>query len=328
MKRLTIRAAIVLTALFLAVPAWAQVVGSVTISVGPVKVYRAGSDQGALAVVTMDVRVGDRIETGPGGRVKVFFTEDNSVLQLGEQSNFVVEELVYSESDRLHRALFRLLRGKVRVIINRVFGVDTEARVETPTAVAGVTGTTVIVGFEPEARRSTVLAVDGEVSVSNSAYRRSVSQELLTGQITFVDRRRVPERIRMATLEEVGMLLLATEVPGPPPTDLDSLRRRNLTDDPVSASRDSGTDEDDETEPSNLTDALRNEEAELEPAGPAVSEPEDGLDDDIGDDDVGDDDLTDDDTDADTTIEIDFPDGSQQGEDDEDQEAEPRGRPQ
>ena len=267
MKTKAIGVAWLLVMALLAGSAWGQAVGSVTVAIGPVQIFHAGAAQGAPAKQAMEVRLGDRIETGAGGRVKVFLTKDNSVLQVGEQSSFVIDALEYSEATKTHRAVFRLLAGKVRVIINRVFGIQTDAKVETPTAVAGVTGTTLIMGHDPRTKTSTVLTVDGTVRVTGGAAKKLTGRDVAKGEITFVPQGDAPRAPRPATAQEVAGLLGDTEVPGPPPADLSKLEKRSLTDNPeaISAGEGAGGGA---MEPTDAAERKRSEEIGLEPAQP------------------------------------------------------------
>jgi hypothetical protein len=308
-------AAIAVTAL-----AQAATIGSVTVAIGPVQVFRDGEARGIPAKPALDVRLGDRIETGAGGRVKVFLTRDNSVLQIGERSSLVIDVLEYAEATRTHRAVFRLLVGKVRVIINRVFGVQTDAKIESPTAVAGVTGTTLIVGYDMGTKVSAVLTVDGTVRVTGVGAKKAFTRDVTKGRIAFVARGDAPTAPRAVTQKELEEWLADTEVPGPPPTDLTRLDKRSLTDRPIAMSvRDApggGS-----SEPK---DQARRKEAEEIGLEPIESTPDDDIsdddatDDDISDDDdATDDDVTDDDQDADVSIDVQFPESKGGGADED-----------
>ena len=298
------RLAGILAATFLlaALGAQAQVVGNITVSIGPVDLFPAGQQKAVAAKQGADVRIGDRLETGAGGRVKIFMTMDNSVVQIGEETIFVIDDLEYSETEGVHRAFFRLLKGKARVIINKIFGVDADAKIETPTAVAGVTGTSLIVGYDVQTAQSLVLTLDGTVKAWNPNLRRTVVRELTTGRISYIAKGRYATEARNASPTVIEELLKATEVPGPPPTDLDSLDDKNLTDDPVGVTR-KGEDDSGPAEPGDPKAGQRDEDPELEPAGPEYEDPGDLDDDDFGDDD--------DDQDADVDVGIDFPEESE-----------------
>ena len=251
---------------FLAGSAWGQAVGNVTVAIGPVKVFHAGEAQGTQAKPAMEVRVGDRIETGAGGRCKVFLTKDNSVVQIGEQSTFAIDAVEYNEATKVHRAYFRLLGGKVRVIINRIFGIETDAKVETPTAVAGVTGTTFVIGHDAQTKGSTVLTGDGTVRTTGGG-KRGAARDVGKGQITFVPRGEVPSVPRLATAQELTGLLADTEVPGPPPADLSKLEKRSLNDNAAAISAGEGAGGG-AMEPTDASARKRSEEIGLEPAQP------------------------------------------------------------
>jgi len=115
------------------------------------------------------VEVGDEvfegavIETGPQARVKLYFERD-VVITCGPSTRLVVDSAMLDAQGDDGSGLFKVLVGTVRVLVGKLFGVERNVQVETPTGVAGVTGTTLIVRTSP-GQGSIFLTVDGEVWV-------------------------------------------------------------------------------------------------------------------------------------------------------------------
>jgi len=115
------------------------------------------------ARVGLEVRVGDALETGRKGRVKVLLTDD-SVLSLGGETRLVVERHLF-EPGRARETHLRLLGGRARALVQQVVG-GSRARFEISagTAVAGVRGTEFVV--EQGAEGARVVTLSGAVEWS------------------------------------------------------------------------------------------------------------------------------------------------------------------
>lgn len=89
---------------------------------------------------------GDRLETGSNGQVRVILTDD-SVISLAPNSELEVTQLVLNNQKQERRGFLSLVRGRVRALISRyTSAVDSRYEISTPTAVAGIRGSTVVVG--------------------------------------------------------------------------------------------------------------------------------------------------------------------------------------
>lgn len=85
------------------------------------------------------IRSGDRIRTGPDGRVQLRFADGAQMSILGG-SEFRVDSYVFDQ-DR-QRSFFGLIKGSVRVISGRIGKRDPQDwRLTTPTATIGIRGT-------------------------------------------------------------------------------------------------------------------------------------------------------------------------------------------
>ncbi len=145
MKAITILGCLAL-ALGLAVPAWAlDPAGRVTEIKGTVQALHSDGRADILKL-NAAVYVGDRIQTGPSGRVTMLFLDD-SVLTLASKTKIEINALVYKPKENLRSSVFSLVQGKLKAAVGGWFsgtGEETQWQLRTPTAVAGVRGTSFV----------------------------------------------------------------------------------------------------------------------------------------------------------------------------------------
>lgn len=121
--------------------------------------------QGAHLEVAVGTKVipGDLLATGERSRLVVFM-RDGSILVLGPHTRLSVDRSVFDGGQR--QTLLRLLAGKIRATVARVFTPGSHFEVTGPTAVAGVRGT----GFAMDAtdpKLARVVVLSGSVGVRN-----------------------------------------------------------------------------------------------------------------------------------------------------------------
>lgn len=123
--------------------------------------YRA-KDSIVWAAVSkdMDLNIGDRIRTGPDGRVALKF-QDGSRLNMGNSSEMELTEFLVRKDSR--SAAFTLSSGKIRAFVSRFSG-NSDFRIKTPTGVAGVKGTDFIMMSHGPA--NVIFGNSGKVDVS------------------------------------------------------------------------------------------------------------------------------------------------------------------
>jgi len=166
MKRLVLLLVILLLS---AHGARAQEVGTVAIAQGTAEIGRAGTS--TPAAVGMAVMRGDELRTGSPGQLRVVF-QDNSVLNLAEDTRIVVDEQVFAPDQGRFWSTVRMLQGKVRAAVSDYYRQPGAAyELETPTAVAGVRGTMFTVSYDPAAASTEVVGIDGIVEVRSLAER-------------------------------------------------------------------------------------------------------------------------------------------------------------
>jgi hypothetical protein len=111
-------------------------------------------------------QIGDRLKTYDASAARILFMED-SFLNIGPATEYALTRSRYDEITGARDIGFALAAGKVRLAVGRLFGRGS-ASVETPTAVVGVKGTDVIVGYDSKVKRTLVLVLQGEVELRSS----------------------------------------------------------------------------------------------------------------------------------------------------------------
>lgn len=139
-------------------------VGTVAAVQGLLQLQRAGGTQ--TASVGVPIFVGDRLTTGAADRARIVFADD-SVLDLGPDTQVVVDTLAFQPAGGKFESLLKLLKGTIRSLVSEYYR-EPNARyeVETPTAVIGVHGTEFIVRYNPAGEVTEVVGISGEVDVS------------------------------------------------------------------------------------------------------------------------------------------------------------------
>ena len=161
MKKATI--AFVLLFLALLMPSQARAEGPIRVTsiYGPVEMESAS---GAKLIQTSSVPtldIGDIVRTGPGAQMTLELP-DGSYMVVQENTTLEIEKFWGSDV----KNLLKLITGKVRFYIQRLGGRPNPYRVDTPTALIAVRGTT----FEVQVAGSVteVLCYDGRVSVESA----------------------------------------------------------------------------------------------------------------------------------------------------------------
>ena len=118
--------------------------------VGRVKTYQPeavivrGGVQETVAVGA-PIEVGDRIITRSQGAVGITFI-DGSVLSLGPQTEFVIDQLTFRPAEKDVSFLSRLLHGTATFLSGAIGRISPESvQFKTPTATLGLRGTKVLI---------------------------------------------------------------------------------------------------------------------------------------------------------------------------------------
>jgi hypothetical protein len=116
-------------------------VGTVSALEGDVRVRGAGETEFASVRLHQPLFRGDFLRTGENGKAQLVL-EDDSMIVMAAQSDLEISEFLYRKDAGERKALFGLLRGKVRFLVTRFFVERREdVQFRTTTAVVGVRGT-------------------------------------------------------------------------------------------------------------------------------------------------------------------------------------------
>jgi hypothetical protein len=207
------RLALVLLALFVTgvtVARAAEPVGTVAELEGRAEVQHAGEAAwGPLAIGT-PVLLGDHLRTLADGKLRVVLRED-SALTLGPGSQLAITEQVVAPATV---SRFQLLLGTIKAAVTERYA-QPQARfeVETPTAIAGVRGTSFIAQYDPVADETLVVGVENVTRVRGRVEARGGEEvEVGPGQATWVRRGSRPVRPRMLPESRMRGLQGATQL--------------------------------------------------------------------------------------------------------------------
>jgi hypothetical protein len=123
-------------------------VGRVKVVSGSVSIVRGGGE--------MNVKAGDAVfksdilKTGGDGRLGITLKDDTR-LSLGPSSEARVENFVYQPAEGSLALSLKIVRGVVAYVSGRIARLAPDAvRLDAPTAIVGVRGTTLIIKIEAE----------------------------------------------------------------------------------------------------------------------------------------------------------------------------------
>jgi len=130
--------------------------GKVEIRPGSSKVFES------LTNAVRTVQVGDEIHTGPGSSV-ILTLPDNSYMKVNENTDLVIRDFWSGGS---LRSVVNVLLGRVRFYVETIGGRPNPYRVQTPTALIAVRGTTFEVDVD-DSSYTEVWCLEGHVTVEN-----------------------------------------------------------------------------------------------------------------------------------------------------------------
>lgn len=120
--------------------------GLVKFSEGPVNILRGGST--LPAPVGTPVQVGDRIRTGPGGRVGITFNDDTRV-SVGPGSALLINEFSFDTTSHEGGMVASFLKGTFSVVTGLIAKNSPGAvNFKTPASTLGIRGTEFVVDVE------------------------------------------------------------------------------------------------------------------------------------------------------------------------------------
>ncbi|MEM6732868.1 MAG: FecR family protein [Myxococcota bacterium] len=108
------------------------------------------------------VQAGDLVFTGDASRVRIVFS-DGSILAIGPSSKLLLS--AYARTDKARSGSLKVLAGQFWLRVTELVGVTTDVDIETPTAVAGIRGTT----LWGDTERDLLCALAGTVEVNSKS---------------------------------------------------------------------------------------------------------------------------------------------------------------
>jgi len=182
--------------LFAPLAAWADPVGTFTKVEGQVDILRTRGGVAAVVQVGDPVSMGDAIRTKRNSKTEIQF-RDESVIQLAPETRITIDEYSFRGNAR-ERGMIGLFRGKIRAIVSKLRASvipaslgGSDFNIKTPTAIAGVKGTDLIVYYERGV--SGVIFLSGNGLVFNPIMPDRVVP-IRGGQATVVPRGNHPPR--------------------------------------------------------------------------------------------------------------------------------------
>ena len=115
---------------------------------GTATVFRQGKT--IPATVGLEIFENDTLHTGPDASIGLVFNDD-TLLSLGPESVFVIDEFVFRPREEKFSIVFRMLRGTAAYLSGLISKLSPEsAHFKTPNASIGIRGTKFVVKVEEE----------------------------------------------------------------------------------------------------------------------------------------------------------------------------------
>lgn len=179
---------------------------------GDVQVQRGARGEWQPALVGNPVFGGDSVRTGEGaGSAKLVFVDDG-VVDLAGGTEFAIERYAGAKGPRV--SLLRLAQGAIEALVAGYGEAGTRYEVETPTAVVRVQGTVFVVRYDPTAKVTDVLGVDGTVAVASRTALIGPGAVLGPNQTTRVQSGKFPSPVETVDAAAAATLLAGLRTVG------------------------------------------------------------------------------------------------------------------
>lgn len=142
-----------------------EAVGKIIALDGKTEVKSENSQDWRLLNLKDNVYEKDTIKTGEDSQARIFFV-DESTVSVGPETTIKIEKLLCSPSKNQREGSLELLAGKARFDVGKLFSKDSTFEVKTPTAVAGVKGTSFIVWVTSE-QLTKLMGLSGSVTITS-----------------------------------------------------------------------------------------------------------------------------------------------------------------
>ncbi len=212
-RRATILAALALIAAAATTVRSQERVGSVAGLEGQAEVLHSGASDWSPLAVGDPVLLGDQLRTRPDSKVQVTLRED-SVLTLAPGSQLAITEQLVAPAAV---SRFQLLLGTIKAAVTERYS-EPNARfeVETPTAIAGVRGTSFLASYDPAQQETLVVGLTSLTRVRALVDTRGAAEvDLGPGIATRVRRGARPLAPAPLPEDQLRSLQRATELGGP-----------------------------------------------------------------------------------------------------------------
>ncbi len=167
MRMQQVHAAVALSLALVAGSAMAQSeTGTVAAIRGTLQIERGGTWQNGS--IGAPVFAGDRLRTGGGDQARVVFRDD-SLVDLAPATEVALARQIFGDGARRFDSRLRLAQGKIRAWVGETYrAAHSRYEIETPTAIATVRGTDVVVAYDPATEVAQVTCIAGEVEITGT----------------------------------------------------------------------------------------------------------------------------------------------------------------
>ncbi len=151
-----------------------------------VNIIRAGKPVPVAAKIGDALFEGDTIKTGANSKVQLLLS-DNTTIYVAQNSNLMIKEYLLNHTQNKRNVVVKSDEGKIRMVVMKMFRAiaatadkqwkSSNVRIETPTAVAGIKGTDLVIVVSRTHTQLTVF--EGVVGIRNML--SSVRGEAIVG---------------------------------------------------------------------------------------------------------------------------------------------------
>ncbi|GHV04322.1 hypothetical protein AGMMS50229_05460 [Campylobacterota bacterium] len=165
---------------------------------GEVTIHRG--DSKLVAITGQEVAQSDRIITGSNGRAQIVF-EDKSLVTIGKNSEFSIEEYAFDNKSREGKASFGMVQGAFRAVTGQIGKTNPQSfQLKTRTATIGIRGTQILAQISQD--NELIACTEGGISVTANGGTVDVP----TGSATTVSANTPPTPPQAYSQEQVQSL--------------------------------------------------------------------------------------------------------------------------
>jgi len=196
-----LRPLVLVAVLSFSLPALAQIedpIGHIVQVTGQGRVTNPALNRDLEARLNLNLYQGDTITTEEESQIKILLADD-SLMRVGDASELTLDEFVYDPDAMVRQTKLGMPLGKVKILVNDLVDFkEKRFEVHTPTAVAGVRGTlllvlvesadlTIIVGYDQPVYVYNPLMPDVRVIVAGQTMTQIMAQQAPTTPVPLSD---------------------------------------------------------------------------------------------------------------------------------------------